>query len=324
MRIVVLDGHTLNPGDLSWAGLEGFGEVTLYDRTAGHDTMGRAAGAEILLTNKTVLDSDTIRGLTELCYIGVLATGYNVVDLAAARECNVTVTNVPTYGTRSVAQMVFAHILNLAQHVGDHAISVRDGQWTQSPDFCYWLSPLVELEGLTIGIVGFGRIGREVARVAEAFGMNVLAHDVASTADAENVRFVDMETLFTESDVVTLHCPLTAGNEGFVNEALLSSMKPTSFLVNTARGPLLDEVAVAEALNEGRIAGAGLDVLSVEPAQAGNPLLSARNCYITPHIAWATKSARQRLMDTAVANLEAFLRGEPVNTVTRDVEQCAK
>jgi glycerate dehydrogenase len=249
-------------------------------------------------------------------YIGVLATGYNIVDIQAARERNIPVTNVPVYGTPSVAQMVFAHALELTQHVGHHAAGVREGRWTKSEDFCYWDYPLIELNGLTMGIIGYGRIGQETARIARAFGMEVLAHDVVQKPkDHPGVEFVGLEDIFRRSDVVSLHCPLTAENKGMVNAARLNLMKKTAFLINTSRGPLVDEAALAEALNSGRIAGAGADVLAIEPPRADNPLLKAKNCHITPHIAWATAAARARLMKTAIANVQAFLAGRPQNVV---------
>jgi len=315
MNIVVLDGYTLNPGDLDWAGLAALGNLAVYDRTPAGLVLERAGDAEIVLTNKTVLMRDTIMALSRMRYIGVLATGYNVVDIAAAKERGVIVTNVPTYGTPAVAQATFALLLELTNHVGHHSETVRAGRWTKSPDFCYWDYPLIELSGLTLGIVGFGAIGQAVARIARAFGMKVIVHTVPQ-GDGEGVEFVDLERLFAEADVVSLHCPLTPLTKGLVNRERLALMKPTAFLVNTGRGPLVDEAALAQALNEGRIAGAALDVLSVEPPAADNPLLSAQNCIITPHIAWATKAARSRLMDIAVANVKAFLAGAPVNVVS--------
>ncbi len=316
MKIVVLDGYTLNPGDLSWDDLRAIAPCEIHDRTPADQTLVRAAEAEIVLTNKTVLGRETIALLPHLGYIGVLATGYNVVDIAAARERGIPVTNIPAYGTASVAQMVFAHLLNFTQRVADHAESVRAGDWGRCADFCYWNTPLVELAGLTMGIVGFGRIGRETGKLARAFGMKVVFHDVfAFRVPAEEGTAVDLDTLFRESDVVSLHCPLTPENQGLVNRERLALMKPSAVLINTSRGPLVDEPALAEALNEGRIAGAGLDVLCVEPPRTGNPLLGARNCFITPHIAWATRSARQRLLEMAVANVRAFLAGDPQNVV---------
>lgn len=316
MRIVVLDGNTLNPGDLSWDALNALGQCVVHERTAPADVIARAQDAQIVFTNKTVLDGDALRSLPELRYIGVLATGYNVVDVRAAREQNIIVTNVPAYGTRSVAQHVFALLLELTQHVGCHARTVREGRWSASPDFCYWDYPLIELEGLTMGIVGLGRIGRAVAKLADAFGMRVLAHDLhPPTAQPLAVRLVNLDAIFAESDVVSLHCPLTDENRGFVNTRRLATMKPSAFLINTSRGLLVNEADLAAALNAGRIAGAGLDVLAVEPPPADNPLLTAKNCCITPHIAWATCAARERLMHVAVENLRAFLDGGSVNVV---------
>jgi glycerate dehydrogenase len=276
----------------------------------------RSLGAAIVLTNKTVISDAAMGCLPDLRYIGVLATGYNVVDVDAASRRGIPVTNVPSYGTESVAQMTFAHLLNLCQHVAEHSDSVVRGNWAQSQDFCFWEFPLVELSGLTLGIVGMGRIGRAVARLGAAFGMRVLAYDpVKPSPLPDDVFMTDLETVFRESDVVTLHCPLTDENRGFVEGKLLSAMKETALLINTSRGPLVDEAALADALDRGIIAGAGVDVLDAEPPHAGSPLIGARNCYTTPHIAWATRAARQRLMDTAVSNVAGFLRGEPVNVV---------
>lgn len=318
MRIVVLDGHTLNPGDLDWGALQTLGSCEIYPRTPPDQVVSRAQGAEIVLTNKTMLSRESIGRLPQLRYIGVLATGYNIVDVEAAGKRGICVTNVPAYGTPSVVQMVFAHLLNLTQHVGEHAQSVRAGNWSRCEDFCYWNFPLVELAGLTMGIVGFGRIGRQTAEVAQAFGMKVIYHDVSPVpVPSSQAQAVDLETLFRRSDVVSLHCPLTPENRGLVNKRRLEMMKPSAVLINTSRGPLVDEPALAEALDAGRIAGAGLDVLCEEPPRTDNPLLSARNCYITPHIAWATRSARQRLMEIAIANVRAFLAGNPQNVVGR-------
>ena len=315
MKIVVLDGFTLNPGDLSWNELKSLGECEIYDRSPPQDVVKHAADAEIVLTNKTVLNREQIFSLPKLKYIGVLATGYNIVDVAAARERTIPVTNVPTYGTKSVAQHTFSLLLELTQHAGHHAQTVRDGRWTKSPDFCYWDYPLVELDALTMGIVGFGRIGKAVAEIAMAFGMNVLATSSTPRQPPARVRFVELEALFRQSDVVSLHCPLTARTKNLVNQATLAWLKPTAFLLNTSRGPLIDEQALAGALNSGQIAGAAVDVLSVEPPPADNPLLRAKNCIVTPHIAWATRAARSRLMQIAVANVRAFLNGGLENAV---------
>ncbi len=315
-KIVVLDGFTLNPGDLSWKGLEQLGDCTIYDRSDPEETIQRAAGAEIILTNKTLVCREVIESITELRYIGVLATGYNVVDIEAARERGIPVTNVPAYGTDSVAQMVFAHLLNLTQNVGHHARTVREGRWCSEPDFCYWDTPLVELRGLTMGIVGLGQIGRAVAKLAFVFGMNVIAYDLdASVQIPEGCTMVSLEQVFRQGDVVSLHCPLVPQTEKLVNKRTLSLMKSTAFLINTSRGPLIDEPALAEVLNAGKLAGAGLDVLSSEPPNQSNPLLKAENCHITPHIAWATRAARSRLLNIAVDNVAAFLDGRAKNVI---------
>ena len=314
MKIVVLDGYALNPGDMPWERIETLGECTVFERTAPDQLMDRALGAEALLTNKVVLDADAIGRLPDLRYIGVTATGYNVVDLETAGRRGITVTNVPAYSTASVVQMTFALLLELVSGPGRHSAAVHSGKWSQSPDFTFHLPPLVELAGLTMGIVGYGAIGKAVGRVAAALGMTVQVHTRSRPRD-KNVRLVDTDTLFAGSDVVSLHCPLTPDTEGLVNRARLELMKPTARLINTARGPLVDERALAYALNQGKIAGAGLDVLAVEPPAPDNPLLTARNCVITPHIAWATGASRQRLMETVAGNLEAWIKGRPVNTV---------
>ncbi len=314
-KIVVLDGYTLNPGDLDWAPLHAVGDCSIHDRTPREQVVERAADAEIVLTNKALVLRDAIERLPKLRYIGVLATGYNVVDTAAAKERGIPVTNVPGYGTASVAQHVFALLLELTQRTGHHAQTVRDGRWSACPDFCYWDFPLLELAGRTLGIVGYGEIGRAVARIGLAFGMKIIASTRTPRAATDGVEFVAVEELFRRSDVVTLHCPLTEQTRGLVNPARLSLMKPTAFLINTGRGPLVVEADLAAALNSGRIAGAGLDVLSTEPPPASNPLLTAKNCLITPHIAWATREARARLLGRAVGKLRAFLAGQPRNVV---------
>lgn len=315
MKIVVLDGYALNPGDLSWAELETLAPCTIYDRTPAAEVVPRAREAEIVLTNKTVLNREIISRLPHLRYIGVLATGYDIVDVAAAAERNIPVCNVPDYATPSVAQMVFAHLLNLTLGVAAHGRSVAVGKWSQCPDFAFWEFPLIELSDLTMGIVGFGRIGRAVAGIAKAMDMHVLAYDVAPPAGEPAVRFVPLEELFRTSDVVSLHCPLTPQTRHLVNAERLSWMKPTAYLINTGRGQLIDEPALAKALNTGRLAGAGLDVLSTEPPSIDNPLLKAKNCYITPHIAWATVAARKRLLSITVENIRAFLTSRPQNVV---------
>lgn len=316
MKIVILDGYTLNPGDLSWAELQSLGDCSVFDRTPPGDVAARAADAEIVITNKAVLGREQIAALPKLRCIGVTATGFNVVDAAAARARNIPVCNVPAYGTRSVAQMTFALLLELAQHVGHHARSVAEGRWARSVDWCYWDRPLIELEGLTLGIVGYGHIGQAVAKLGEAFGMKIIASVSGRAKEPpHNVSVVDLDFLFSQSDVVTLHCPLTPETRHLVNAERLARMKPSAFLINTARGPLIAEADLAMALNSGRLAGAALDVLSVEPPAADNPLLQAKNCLITPHLAWATHAARARLMQTTVANVRAFLEGKPQNVV---------
>ncbi len=314
MHIVVLDGYTLNPGDLSWAPLEALGTCTIHDRTPVPEIVSRSREADAILTNKTPLDAKTLGQLPRLRYVGVLATGFNVVDIEAARARGIPVTNVPSYSTLSVAQAVFAHILNLTHHVGHHAGTVRDGAWSSSKDFCYWVFPPVELAGLTMGIVGFGRIGQAVAGIAHAMGMRVIAHSPDPPADSF-VEFLALEEVFRQSDVLSLHCPLTEETRNIVNRRRLGIMQSSAFLINTGRGPLVDEEALAEALNGGVIAGAGLDVLSVEPPPPTNPLLTARNCHITPHLAWATRAARVRLLQAAAENLRCFLEGRSCNVV---------
>jgi glycerate dehydrogenase len=317
MKIVVLDGYCLNPGDLSWDGLKRFGEVTVFDRTRPEEVVERAAGAEIVFTNKTPLAGSALAQLPELRYIGVLATGYNVVDVAAAKSRGVVVTNIPTYGTASVAQFVFALLLELCHNVKVHSDAVRAGEWTTNPDWSFWKSPLVELAGRTMGIVGFGRIGRQVGRIADALGMHVVAYDTHHGEPPQHsFHWAGLEELLRESDVVSLHSPLFPDTQGMINAKTLAMMKPSAFLINTSRGPLVVDRDLAEALNAGRLAGAAVDVLSAEPPAADNPLLSARNCLVTPHIAWATREARARLMEQAVANVTAFVSGSPVNMVS--------
>ena len=316
MKIVVLDGYALNPGDLSWTGMEALGELTVYERTSPSEVLERSAGAEVLITNKTVITAEHMAALPQLKYIGVLATGYNVVDIDEARNRGIVVTNIPAYSTASVAQMVFAHVLNITQRVGYYATENANGRWTNSVDFCYWDTDLVELDGKKMGIVGLGNIGRATARIAQAFGMEVLVvTSKEQSALPEGMKKVTLDELFAQSDVVSLHCPLTPDTKEMVNAARLQTMKPSAILINTGRGPLVNEQDLADALNEGRIAAAGLDVLSVEPSVTGNPLLGARNCFITPHIAWATKEARIRLMDVAVNNLKSYQEGIIINNV---------
>jgi glycerate dehydrogenase len=316
MKIVVLDGYTLNPGDLTWDGLRALGECTIYDRTPVAETVARAQDADIILLNKAPLTAAMIEQLPKLRLVSVLATGYNIVDTKAARAHNISVANIPTYGTGSVAQMTFAHLLNLTQHVAEHSQGVRAGRWTSNPDFCFWDFPLIEIAGKTMGLIGFGRIGQSVGQVAKAFGMKVIAYDVMFKQSPDpDVQLVDLDTLFSRSDVVSLHCPLTPETTGLVNAARLAQMKASAFLINTSRGPIIVAQDLADALNAGRIAGAGLDVLTVEPPPADNPLLAAKNCYVTPHISWATSAARERLMQMTVDNIKAFLAGTPQNIV---------
>lgn len=316
MNIVVLDGHTLNPGDLSWDDLKALAPCDIFDRTLPEQLHSRSKYAEILITNKCPLRKEHFVELPKLKYIGVTATGYNIVDIEAAKERNIIVTKVPTYGTRSVAQMTFALLLELTQHVGHHSRRVAEGAWTSSADWCFWDRPLIELEDLMMGIVGFGRIGRAVAELAIAFGMHVQIATRSKPGEVPNgVRIVELEELFRASDVVSLHCPLTRETDQLVNADRLELMKPSAFLLNTSRGPLINEKALAAALNSDRLAGAAVDVLSIEPPPANNPLLGAKNCLITPHIAWATRAARARLMNIAIENVRAFLAGRPVNVV---------
>jgi len=319
VNIVVLDGFTLNPGDLSWDELKRLGSVTIYDRTPAELILERSRDADMLLTNKTPLRADTLAQLPKLKYIGVLATGYDVVDIRAAAERNIVVSNVPEYGTDSVAQHVFALVLELAHRTGSHSESVHRGEWAASPDFCYWRYPLVELAGKTMGIVGAGRIGLRTARIAAAFGMRVIAYSRSGpkNSDIPELRWGSLDELLRESDVVSLHCPLTPETEGMINKQALSLMKKTAFLINTARGKLINEQDLAEALESGAIAGAGLDVLSSEPPRPDHPLYNAKNCIITPHIAWATIEARRRLMAVTTDNVRAFLAGSPQNVVNR-------
>ena len=316
MKIVILDGHTANPGDLDWTPFAALGELTVHERTPAALTVARAAGAQVVLTNKVLLGAQELAALPALRYIGVLATGYNVVDVTAAKERGITVTNVPAYSTPSVAQHVFALLLELTRSAGQHAAMVRAGDWSRSADFAFWVTPQVELSGLTFGIVGFGAIGQAVARIALAFEMRVLVQTrTPNPAAWPEISFVGLDYLFAQADVVSLHCPLTETTRNLVDATRLKAMKPTAYLINTGRGPLVDEAALAAALQAGQIAGAGLDVLSQEPPSGDNPLCSAPNCVITPHLAWATKAARQRLLDTAIDNVRAFVEGREQNRV---------
>ena len=316
-KIVVLDGHALNPGDLSWEPLRSIGELQVFDRTPADQVVARAHDAEIIFTTRTRLPAEILRQLKKTRYIGVLFTGYDVVDVKAARELNITVTNVPTYATSSTAEFAFALLLELCHHVGLHGEATRAGEWSRSTDFSFWKTPLVELAGKTMGIIGLGRIGQRVAEIAMAFEMRVIAADEVRSAVPHwpNFRWCEVDELLAQADVVSLHCPLLPQTRGIINSRTLALMKPGSFLVNASRGPLVVEQDLADALNNGRLAGAAVDVLSSEPPSPDNPLLRARNCIVTPHIAWATKEARTRLLDIAIANVRAFLDGHPVNVV---------
>lgn len=319
MKIIILDGYTLNPGDLSWADLEKLGEVTVYDRTTyDNETIITVIGdADAVFTNKTPLPREVLESAKSLKFVGVLATGFNVVDIVAAKELNMIVSNVPSYSTTSVAQMTLALILELCHHVGDHDRAVKNGEWSNSKDFCFWNSPLIELSGKTIGIIGFGRIGQAAGKLAEAFGMRILASGSRKRPEleTETCQYTDLDTLLKESDVISLHCPLTESTEGIINTANIEKMKEGVMIINTSRGPLVVEEDLKEALDTNRVAGAAIDVASVEPILKDNVLLSAKNCIITPHIAWAPKESRMRLMNTAVNNLKAFKEGSPINVV---------
>ncbi len=316
MKIVVLDGHTLNPGDLDWSALQALGDCVVHPRIPASDTIHVSADAEVLISNKVLLTREHIAALPKLRYIGVTATGYNNVDVAAARERGILVTNVPAYSTKSVAQHVFALLLEFTHHTGSHSEGVRAGRWAGAQDWSYQEHPLLELDGLTLGIVGYGRIGAAVGAIGAAMGMRLLATPPRTRPLPAGVDAATVDELFERSDVISLHCALTPETRGLVNESRLNRMKSTAFLINTARGPLIDEPALARALNSGRIAGAGLDVLSTEPPSADNPLLTARNCIITPHLAWATRAARARLMAVTVENVRDFLNGSPQNVVS--------
>ena len=318
MKIVVLDGYGLNPGDLSWESMQTLGELEVFDRTSPAELHQRASDAEALITNKTIISAEDMKALPQLKYIGVLATGYNGVDIDAAKALGIVVTNIPAYSTRSVAQMVFAHLLNITQRVGHYADENNKGRWTNNADFCYWDTPLVELDGKKIGIIGYGNIGQAVAAIATALGMKVYVYSSKPQfLLPQGVQRMSIDEIFHECDVVSLHCPLTDETKGMVNSTRLNSMKSSAILINTGRGPLVNEQDLADALNNGVIAAAGLDVLSTEPPQKDNPLLTAKNCFITPHIAWATKEARIRLMNIAVNNLKSYIGGSIINNVAK-------
>lgn len=313
MKICILDGYSLNPGDLDWSPVERLGDVTLFDRTPADKIVERAADADIVLTNKVPFSADTLRQLPRLRFICVLATGYNIIDTEAAARQGVVVANIPAYSTMSVSQMAFAHILNITNHVASYAREVADGKWTNCPDFCFWDSALTELAGKTMGIVGLGNTGMATARIAVAMGMKVVAL-TSKSADTlpEGITPAPLDDVLATADIVSLHCPLTSSTRHLINAEAIGKMKPSAILINTGRGPLVDEQAVADALNGGRLAAFGADVLSQEPPRGDNPLLSARNCFLTPHIAWATLEARTRLMSTATENVRQFIAGEPV------------
>ena len=319
MKIVVLDGYTENPGDLSWEELSKLGELTVYDRTDLTDeaeTVSRIGDAEIVITNKTPMTRTVLEACPSVNYIAVLATGYNVVDTACAAERGIPVSNVPAYGTASVSQFAIALLLEVCHHIGHHSNAVAEGRWETNPDFCFWDYPLIELEGKTMGIIGFGRIGQATGRVAKALGMNILAHDLYPNDSGRAVgTYVDLDTLFTQSDVISLHCNLTAENTGLINRETIAKMKDGVILINNARGQLIVEQDLADALNSGKVAAAGLDVVSSEPIRGDNPLLRAKNCILTPHISWAPKESRQRIMDCTVENVRAFQNGTPVHVV---------
>ena len=316
MKIVILDGFTANPGDLSWKGLEELGTLTVYDRTRPEETVARAADVDIVLTNKVIINREVMAQLPQLKYIGVLATGYNVVDIEAAHEHDIIVTNVPAYSTESVAQMVFAHLLTVTNRTEHYALQNRQGRWTKNPDFCYWDFSHMELAGKTFGIVGLGNIGRRVAEIALAFGMQVKAlTSKSANALPAGIEKADLEELLASSDIISLHCPLTDSTRHLINRETLSLMRPSAILINTGRGPLVDDQAVAYALAEGQLAAFCADVLTEEPPKADNPLLSQPNAFITPHIAWATEEARSRLLQVAISNVEAFLNAQPQNIV---------
>ena len=317
MKIVVLDGYTLNPGDLNWSSLEALGEIVVYDRTSEEDIISRISDAIVVLTNKTSLTEETFKACKNLKYVGVLATGYNVVDVKSATKHGIVVTNIPTYGTTAVAQFVFALLLELCHRVGHHSNRVAQGAWSNSKDFCFWDYPLVELYGKTIGIIGFGRIGHQVSLVAKGFGMNILAYDSYVNKDwkKEGVKYVSLDQLLEESDVISLHCPLFAETEKIINSKTLAKAKDGVKIINTSRGPLIDEDALYEALESGKVSGAAMDVLAVEPPKGHNKLSTHPNCIVTPHIAWAPKESRKRLLDIAVDNVKHFISKDYQNVV---------
>ena len=318
MKIVILDGYTENPGDLSWSGLEALGELTVYDRTPPDQVADRIGDAEIVILNKTPLPREMLDRCPNVRYIGVLATGYNIVDVQAAKERGIPVCNIPTYGTDAVGQFAIAMLLEICHHVAHHDAAVHEGRWESCPDWCFWDYPLIELAGKTMGIIGFGRIGRTTGRIARALGMQVVACDSIETDEGREIgRYLPLEELFACSDVIALHCPLFPETQGIINRDTIAKMKDGVILLNNSRGPLIVEQDLADALNSGKVYAAGLDVVSTEPVKPDNPLLGAKNCIITPHISWAAREARQRIMDITVANIQAFMDGKPVNVVNR-------
>lgn len=318
MKIVILDGYTENPGDLSWGGFEKLGEVTVYDRTPQEKIVERIGNAEAVIVNKTPMDKDTLEACPTIKYIGVLATGYNVVDVNTAKEKGIAVCNIPAYGTQAVAQFAIALLLEVCHHVAHHDQAVHEGRWENNVDWCFWEYPLIELAGKTMGIIGFGRIGQAAGRIAKALGMNVIAYGGHETDEGRMIaEYVSMDELFAQSDVILLHCPLFPSTEGLINKESIAKMKDGVIIINNSRGPLIDEADLAVALNSGKVYAAGLDVVSTEPIKADNPLLKAKNCIITPHISWAPKETRKRLMDIAEKNLAAFIAGKPINVVNK-------
>lgn len=317
MKIVVLDGYTLNPGDITWEGMEALGELTVYDRTKAEDVAARIGDADVVYTNKTPITKETLDACPNVKFIGVLATGYNIVDIAAAKEKGIPVSNIPTYGTAAVSQFAIGLLLELCHHIGEHSDAVKAGEWTSNPDWCFWKYPLVELDGKTMGIIGFGRIGQDTGKIAQALGMKVLAYDAFKRPEleTETCHYVDLDTLLAESDVIALHCPLFPDTEGIINKDTIAKMKDGVMIINNSRGPLVVEQDLRDALDSGKVAGAAVDVVSTEPIRMDNPLIGAKNVIITPHISWAPKESRQRLMNIAVDNLKCYVEGKPQNVV---------
>ncbi len=317
MKIVVLDGYTLNPGDITWEGMEALGELTVYDRTKAEDVAARIGDADVVYTNKTPITKETLDACPNVKFIGVLATGYNIVDIAAAKEKGIPVSNIPTYGTAAVSQFAIGLLLELCHHIGEHSDAVKAGEWTSNPDWCFWKYPLVELDGKTMGIIGFGRIGQDTGKIAQALGMKVLAYDAFKRPEleTETCHYVDLDILLAESDVIALHCPLFPDTEGIINKDTIAKMKDGVMIINNSRGPLVVEQDLRDALDSGKVAGAAVDVVSTEPIRMDNPLIGAKNVIITPHISWAPKESRQRLMNIAVDNLKCYVEGKPQNVV---------